>query len=345
MVDVALVSLGTTPGWRRGDEAFAELVREAGASCEVVPVRLGAARRLRRNMTTTDLVEALAARRSARGIAARAVVYSTITAALLQPRRDPYAVRFDTLAAHNRPGVGGLWQRAREPRVLSGARLLLPWSEVAASAARELLADPPPIVALPPPLEAIETGGSRELDAVAYAGNPEKRGLDLLCEAWRRGAPAGARLVVGGIEREAALRHLRRAGVREPEGLEWAGALPRERWIGTVAAARVFLNAARYEDWGLAQMEALAAGTPLVTVPTPGPNEALALARRLAPELVAAERSADALAAALRAGLALDEPARAGYAERAAELLAPYRRDAVARVVAEEVLPALLNAS
>src|SRR5439155_19782213 len=78
--DIALVSLGTTPGLRRSDEAFAQLVRSAGASCEIVPVRIGAAGRLRRQIAVTDLVEAVAARRSARGIDARALVFSTVTA-------------------------------------------------------------------------------------------------------------------------------------------------------------------------------------------------------------------------------------------------------------------------
>ena len=343
--DIALVSLGTTFGWRRADAAFAELVREAGAVCEVVPVELGAAARLRRGMALTDVVEALAARRSAAGVRARAVVYSTVTAALLQRPPAPYAVRFDTIAALNRPGAGGVWQRRRERPVLAGARLLLPASEAAASAARALLRDGPRSVVLPPPIPEVPPAPRRDLDAVAYAANPQKRGLELLCEAWARAAPEGATLVVGGIDRDGALRWLRRTRVEEPPGVEWAGPLDQDRWLATVARSRVFVSASRYEDWGLAQMEALAAGTPLVTVPTPGPNEALPLARRLAPALVAGERTAEALAEVIAAGLSLDEEGRAAYAGRAAELLRPYRRDAVLRVMAEEVLPALLSPS
>src|ERR671916_217532 len=74
-VDIALVSLGTTPGLRRSDEAFAALVRRAGATCEIVPVRIGASGKLRRHAAVTDLVEALAARRAGRGVEARAIVY------------------------------------------------------------------------------------------------------------------------------------------------------------------------------------------------------------------------------------------------------------------------------
>jgi glycosyltransferase involved in cell wall biosynthesis len=105
-----------------------------------------------------------------------------------------------------------------------------------------------------------------------------------------------------------------------------------------VATARVFVNASRREDHGLAQLEALAVGTPLVTVPSPGAYEALPIAGRLAPELVAADVSSEALAAALRAGLAFDD---ATYAERAAVALEPYRRARVLATVRDDVLPAL----
>src|SRR3954453_6661790 len=96
--DIAIVSLGTTIGWRWADEALAELIREGGATCELVPVRGGASgrlrrgvgpvrggasARLRRGMALTDLVEAGAARRAGRGLSATALIYSSVTAALL----------------------------------------------------------------------------------------------------------------------------------------------------------------------------------------------------------------------------------------------------------------------
>jgi glycosyltransferase involved in cell wall biosynthesis len=174
----------------------------------------------------------------------------------------------------------------------------------------------------------------REIDAIAYAGYPRKRGLDLLCRAWVSAARPGERLVIGGVQRSRGLEWLRRCGVAEPDGVEWTGPLPREEWLARVAGARIFVNASRREDHGLAQLEALSAGCLLVTVPSPGPYEALPLARELAPELVSGD-----LAPALRAGL--DHPDPAAYATRARELLAPFRAGAIARVVAEEVLPAL----
>jgi hypothetical protein len=327
--DIALVSLATTPGLVRSDEAFAGLVRAAGATCETIRVRIGRAGALRRHIAVTDLVEALAARRSARGIDARAIVYSTVTASFFQRPSVPYAVRFDATAALNRP-VG--WQRMVERRTLTRARLLLPLTDAAA-------VPHPRSVVLPIPIEPISGAGERDIDAVAYAGYPRKRGLELLCAAWAAAAPAGARLVVGGLDRAKALRWLDRCGVPEPRGVEWAGALPRERWLELVARARLFVNASRWEDFGIAPLEALSAGALLVTVPTPGPFAALPIARTLDPSLVASDTSADALGQSLRAGLAAE---RGDYPQRAEAALEPFRPARLVEVVRAKVLPALL---
>ena len=93
------------------------------------------------------------------------------------------------------------------------------------------------------------------------------------------------------------------------------------------------MTCSRFEDHGIAPLEALAAGAKLVSVLTPGPYPALRMARALAPELVS-----DDLAQALRHGAALDDPT---YAQRADALLARHRPEALQRTVAERVLPAL----
>jgi glycosyltransferase involved in cell wall biosynthesis len=326
-VDIGLVSLGTTPGLRRADAALADQVRAAGASCRVVQVRIGAAGALRRNAAVTDLVEGLAARRAARGLDARAVIFSTVTASLLQRTPAvPWAVRFDSTAALNRPGASGAWQRAREREVLSRAPLLLPWGDEIAHATGGIV--------VRVPVDEVAPAAHRDIDAIAYAGYPHKRGLDVLCEAWGRAARPGERLVIGGIERERGMEWLSRQGLEEPAGVEWRGLVAREEWLTLVARSRVFVNASRREDHGLAQLEALAAGCALVTVPSAGPYEALPLARALAPELVS-----QGLAPALRAGLDLAEPE--AYAAHARELLGPFRAGVVERVVAGSVLPAL----
>src|SRR3954451_2666005 len=131
MPDIALVSLGTTPGLRRADETFAEMARQAGFSCEVVDVGVGKSGNLRRQSTLTDIVEARAARNAASGVKARVIVYSTVTAALMQKPSGKYAVRFDSPAAENRPGASGAWSRRREAKVLANADLLLPWGNAA----------------------------------------------------------------------------------------------------------------------------------------------------------------------------------------------------------------------
>ena len=95
------------------------------------------------------------------------------------------------------------------------------------------------------------------------------------------------------------------------------------------------MTAPRREDYGLAQLEALADGCRVVTTPAPGPYAALPLLRG-GLGWVAGD---DGLAAALRAALDDDDPA---YAPRALAALAPFRRAAVDHVVAEELLPRLL---
>ncbi len=327
--DVALISLGTTPGLRHADAAFAECVRACGVECELIPVEIGASGRLRRHPAATDLVEAFAARKGASGASGRAVVFSTVTAALLADRPQvPWAVRFDSPAALNRPGMNGLWQRRQEKRVLKNADLLLPWGERAKEA---IPGGSAPALAVPVPVDLTIAEGPRDIDGVAYSGYPRKRGLDALCRAW----PPGRRLVIGGLDAKKGREWLERTGAPEPEGVEWAGELPRAQWLALVARARVFVNASTWEDHGLAQLEALGLGTPLVTVESPGAYEALPLARELAPELVGE------LPGTIEAGLAMGEAERADYARRAVALLEPYRPAAVQERIAAEVLPAL----
>jgi glycosyltransferase involved in cell wall biosynthesis len=328
---VALVSLGTTLGLRRADAAFAEQLREAGVDCRLVPVEIGrAAGALRRNPAVTDFVEALAARRTVRPDAP-VTVYSTVTAAFFQPHAGDYAVRFDSPAALNRPGASGAWQRHAEQRALADVRCLLPWSHGAGQAAP---GNAPRVVV---PVPVAEAGGvdARDIDALAYAGDPQKRGLDVLCRAWAKSGGA-ARLVVAGIERERAFHWLERRGVAAPADIDWVGLLSREDWLATAGRTRLFINASRREDYGISQLEALSAGAAVVTVPSTGPYEALPIARRLAADLVS-----DDLAAALAAGLELGDAELRDYRKRAACELEPYRPAAVQAVVAERVIPAL----
>jgi Glycosyl transferases group 1 len=317
MLDVLIVGLGTTTGLRAAEDELAASLKRAGAAVELV--RAAPAREVR-TLMLTDLVQARAARRAARDAPdARTILYAQTTAALLWPR--PGAIRFDATAAGNRPGRHGLWQRPVERARLRAAPLLVPWSEEAlAEAGRPAT----PSVVVPVPVEPSgPPAPERDIAAITYAANPAKKGLDRVLEAWSRARRGDETLVVAGLDTE----------LHAP-GVEVAGALPAAEYRALLRRARVFVTAPRREDYGIAQLEALADGCLLVTTKGPGPFVALPLARELDPRLVTED-----LATALRA--ALDEP-RPGYAERAAELLAPYRRAAVDDVVARELLPRLL---
>jgi glycosyltransferase involved in cell wall biosynthesis len=319
--DVLLVSLAGTAGLREADAELAASLERAGAS-----VALATARRPRevRTFALTDLTWALAARRAAAsGIAAhapRAVLYSSVTAALLAPA--PGAIRFDAVAAGNRPGRHGIWQRPLERRRLAAAALLVPWSE-------EALADAPrphaEAVVVPVPVAPSgPTEGQRDVAAVTYGANPHKKGLDRVLAAWRAARRDGETLVVAGLE-----------GSEEP-GVRYAGMLPRAELRALLRRARAFVAAPRREDHGISQLEALADGCLLVTTHAPGPYVALPVARRLDARLVADDGG---LPAAIRT--ALDDP-RPGYREAAAAALAPRAPAAVDAVVAERLLPRLM---
>jgi hypothetical protein len=317
-MDVLLVTLGSTAGLRRAEDALAGALERAGAS---VAVARAAPQHDVRTLVRTDLAWARAARRAAQtalreGDEPRAILYYTTTAALLWPR--PGAIRYDALAAENRRGRHGLWQRPLERRRLRQAPLLVPQT-----------ADVRFPVAIPVPVPVDASGApdaARDIAAITYGANPSKKGLDRVLRAWAQARTGSEELVVGGID-----------GVDVP-GVRYVGALPSSEWRALVRRARVFVSAARWEDYGIAQLEALADGCMLVTTPAPGPYVALPLARALDRRLVV--RDDEALAAAIRT--AFDDPA-AGYAGRAMSLVAPYSSAAVDALVADRLLPALLG--
>jgi hypothetical protein len=346
--DVLLLSLGTTLGWRVADSLFLAQLERAGVRATGASVRVGATGRLRRAYPVTDLVEAVAARRALAAALRlqrpRALVISSTTAAMLaDPGALPYAVRLDAPASLNRPGARNAGLHALERRALRRARLVLPWSRAAASAL------PPgcgPAVVVPPPVERSGAPPSRrERLAVAYTPDVKAKGLDLVCAAWTIAAVAGARLQVFGVDRETALAHLRRNATQVPADAEFLGRRPPGQFRAALRRSWAYLGGARWEDFGQAPLEALADGALLATVPSHGPFEALALARELAPALVAESIEPAALALALRAAFALPETEARAYREHAAALLAPYRPSAVQRTVESELLPVLLNGS
>ncbi len=322
-IDVLIVSVGATTGWRAAARELGAAFERAGA--RTVTVDAGPVREVRTFMLT-DLVQARAARRAAaRGIAEhrpRAVVYCSITAALLWPR--PGAIWLDAIAAENRPGRHGVWQRVVERRRLAQAPLVL-------TMAPDSLA---PLGAGARRRQRRGAGGGRRArgrrrtraTSTSSPTPPIRSSAGWTSSSRPGGGPAGASetLVVAGID----------ARRPTPRACGSPGALAPDEYRALLRRARVFVAAPRREDFGIAQLEALADGAMLVTTPAPGPYPALALARELDPRLVAED-----LAPALRA--ALDDPAP-GYAARAAELVAPFSREAVAATLSQHVLPRLL---
>jgi glycosyltransferase involved in cell wall biosynthesis len=320
MTDILLVSLGSTAGLRAADAALAGALERAGAS---VAVATAPPRRDVRTLALTDYVWAQAARAAAaRALEQhrpRAVVYGAMGAALLWPR--PGAIRLDAPMAANRPGRHGVWQRPVERRRVQEAPLLIPDS------ARTLDDVPAPRAdAVVVPIPVAPSGpiaGPRDIAAITYAANPQKKGLDRVLDAWAQVRRDGEELWVAGTAPQPPV-----------EGVRWAGRLPPDDYRALLRRARVFVTAPRQEDYGLAQLEALADGCRLVTTPAPGPYEALPLARELDPRLVSED-----LAAALRVALDDRHPA---YVVQAATLLEGFRPETVDRVVAEALLPRLL---
>jgi glycosyltransferase involved in cell wall biosynthesis len=144
--------------------------------------------------------------------------------------------------------------------------------------------------------------------------------------AWREASRAGEELIVAGVPPAGRARDAR---------VRYAGFLAADEYRAVLRRARVYATAPRREDYGIAQLEALADGCQVVTTAAPGPYAALPVIRALDPRLVGED-----LAVALRT--ALDDPSPL-YAERALEALAPFRQAAVDRLVAEQLLPRLLG--
>ena len=317
--DILVVSVDSTSGWRTAATELTNSLSRSGAA--VVRVAPGPLRRVR-TFALTDFVEARAARQACRHAIARhdpeAVIYCSISTALLWPQ--PGAIWIDSLAAENRPGRHGVWQRPVERRRIAQAPLILGMSERALA---PLQTEPDVVVPVP-----VEPSGApaprRDIDAIAYAGNPEKRRLDYILRAWARARRTGETLVVAGTDR-----------ANRTDGVHLAGRLAPAEYRALLRRARVFVAAPRREDYGIAALEALADGCLLVTTPAPGPYPARRIAHELDPRLVDHD-----LAKTLR--VALDDPAP-GYAQKARELLAPFSRAAVDQTLSQQVLPRLIS--
>ena len=182
-----------------------------------------------------------------------------------------------------------------------------------------------PIAVAPSP----PTGATRDIAAITYAANPQKKGLDRVLAAWAQVRREGEELLVAGADLRV-----------DAPGVRVVGALAPAEYRALLRRARVFVTAPRREDYGIAQLEALADGCRLVTTAAPGPYAALPLARELDPRLVV-EADPAGLGPALRTALDAGDPA--GYRERAAAALAPLHPAAVDAVVRDVLLARLVG--
>jgi len=324
--DVLLASLGSTLGLRAAEDELAASLQRAGATVALArPELQGTVRTL----ALTDLRWARAARAATQaalkaGGEPGALIYSTTTAALLWPR--PGAIRFDSPAAVNRPGRHGIWQRPVERKRLAAAPLLIPQARGALPGRLARITTPQIVVPI-----AVEPSGDpveRDIDAITYAADPHKKGLDVVLRAWAACAHPRERLVVTGLDGP--------PDGRERDGVSWTGALPEPEFRALLRRARVYVTAPRREDYGLTQLQALADGCRVVTTPAPGPYVALPILESgigwVAPP--------NGMRAALRS--ALDDDGDE-YAAKALTAIGSFRRATVDALVAGQLLPALLD--
>ena len=243
----------------------------------------------------------------------RAILFSTHAGhdAAARQRLSGAAVRFDALAAVNRPGSR---KRAPAPARAPGAA---PRRDAAAVGARPAQRACPrdaaaraQVVALPVSIDMPEPGRHRaRAVAVCYAGNPDKKGLD---RSWRGMALARPRATAAGRDGD-------RAGARARVPARRAASASPRASNGPACSRRTTTARSSRGPRSTSPPR----GSRITASPSSrrwraarcwsrrrraGPYEALPLARRLEPALVAAERSPQALAAALAPRSSLPEP-------------------------------------
>jgi glycosyltransferase involved in cell wall biosynthesis len=350
--EILIVGCADTLGWRINEAEFAAALERLGVASRIVRRTPALIHRVPRTYATAEMAEARAARRALRegmeGGRPRAVVLMSSTAAFFAPvqrlRRAGVGVgiRVDCPAAVNRPGIAGLPQRSLERRRLPQASAVIAMGPRSAATVAGVGA---PVIALPVTVDVplARSAPERPPRLLAYGSNPGRKGIDRIVRAWTElGQERGdAVLTITGLEPKHAEMALRRARVAPPPGVELPGSIPRQRHLELLRGATAFVSGSRWEEWGIAQLEALAAGVPLITTPARGAYEAEPLARELAPELVVPGDDIAALAAAMVAALTMGGDRRSRYRREAARLIEPFEPQAVDRVMREQVLPVL----
>ena len=273
--DVLLVSLGSTAGLRAADAELRGALERAGAR---VAVAAAAPQRDVRTFALTDLVWARAARAAAARGARRArpardhllddhggaaVAARRARSATTRPPRP--TVPAATGSGSARSSGGACARRRSSSRGPTARWPRRPRRTRPPSSCRSRSSRPPARRCRPPTATSPRSPTPRTRTRRASTGC-SARGSALAARArsssWR--APSTS---------------------RPPAGVRNAGGCARQDYRALVRRARVFVTAPRREDYGIAQLEALADGCALVTTAAPGPYAALPLARGARPAL------------------------------------------------------------
>lgn len=163
--------------------------------------------------------------------------------------------------------------------------------------------------------------GLENAELLLYVGRlAEEKNLDFLLRAFARivtARPQARLLLVGKGSRERRLRRMARK-LDLGEQVIFTGAIPHDEVPHYAAAADLFVFSSVAETQGLVLIEAMAAGTPVVAVETPGPMDVLAQGGGL---LVPGRE--DGFAEGVL-GLLADEPRRRALGEQAARAARRY---------------------
>ena len=130
-------------------------------------------------------------------------------------------------------------------------------------------------IAVEPSGPPLTDPAQRDVAAITYAANPHKKGLDRVLAAWARARRDGEELLIAGLDDAPRI-----------DGVRVVGSLERSAYRALLRRARIYIAAPRREEYGLAQLEALADGAMLVSPPETGRlRGARPIARALDPRL------------------------------------------------------------
>ena len=111
--------------------------------------------------------------------------------------------------------------------------------------------------------------------AISYCSREMRRkGLDILIKAWSM-LHENKKLVVTGVNKEDAVLYLKKKSIKIPDNIEFAGVMTRAGYLSKLARSCFYISPARFEDFGIAVLEALSYGKSIAATPTIGPSEFL----------------------------------------------------------------------